>query len=236
GGSPLVLVDNVPMDINMINPNDVASISVLKDAASAAIYGARAAYGVILITTKKGQKNDKPTVTLSTNQSINTPVLQFETMDAVERMEYMNTANIARNGSPSYQFPDHVVEKLLAHYNDPSQPQAFPDPQNPNRYLMSGNTDWPDLLLRDYFPQQQYTASISGGSDIFDYYTSLNYLYQEGIAKQFDEKYDRLNFMSNLSYDLTPWINVGARISINSSDKIFPPNNSVNHHPESYST
>jgi len=232
GGSPLILVNNVPMDINLINPNDIESISVLKDAASAAIYGARAAYGVILVTTKSGSISQKPTVSLSFNHSINTPVVKFKTMDALERMEYMNTANIARNGVPYYQFTELDQEKLLAHYNDPSQPAAFPDPQNPNVWRMSGNTDWPDILMRDSYPLQQYNASISGGNENFDYFTSLNYLYQEGIAKQFDEKYNRYNFLTNLNYKVTGWATIGARISMNNSDQIYPPNNSANHHPE----
>ncbi|WP_158856527.1 SusC/RagA family TonB-linked outer membrane protein [Lunatibacter salilacus] len=232
GGSPLILVNNVPMDVNLINPNDVESISVLKDAASAAIYGARAAYGVILITTKSGSTSPKPTISLSFNSAINTPVVRFETEDALERMNYMNTANIARNGVPYYQFTDIYQERIRNHYNDPSQPSAFPDPQNPNQWLMSGNTDWPRELLRDSYPMSQYTASISGGDERFDYYTSLNYLYQEGINRQFDEKYKRYNFMTNLNYKITDWAKIGTKISMNNSNHIFPPNNSANHHPE----
>ena len=232
GGSPLILVDNVPMDINLINPNDVESISILKDAASAAIYGARAAYGVILITTKSGKNSQKPVISLSFNHSINKPVVKFETMDAMERMEYMNTANITRNGVPYYQFTEIYWDKIRAHYDDPSQPAAFPDPMNPNVWLMSGNTNWPDVLLRDSYPQQQYAANISGGNDRFSYYSSLNYLYQEGINNQFDEKFNRYNFITNLSYSIAKWATIGAKISVNNSDKHYPPNNSANHHPE----
>ncbi|WP_339925715.1 TonB-dependent receptor [uncultured Cyclobacterium sp.] len=232
GGSPLILVNNVPMDVNLINPNDIESISVLKDAASAAIYGARAAYGVILITTKSGSKSDKPSISLSFNTAVNTPVVKFETMDALERMDYMNTANIARNGVPYYQFTDIYQDKIIAHYNDPTQPSAFPDPQNANVWLMSGNTNWAEELMRDSYPMSQYTASITGGDDRFDYYTSLNYLYQEGINKVFDEKYKRYNFMTNLNYKITDWAKIGTKISMNNSKHIYPPNNSTNHFPE----
>jgi TonB-linked SusC/RagA family outer membrane protein len=225
GGSPLILVNNIPMDINLINPNDIESVTVLKDAASAAIYGARAAYGVILITTKKGSKALKPQVTLSSNYSVNTPVVKFETMDAMERMTYMNEANMRVNGRPYYQFDEYYEAAITAHYNDPTQPETFLHPNlPPNQYGFSANTDWPRVLLRDSYPMQQYTATVSGGSDRFDYYTSLGYFRAEGITKNFDEVYSRYNLMTNLNYDLTDWMRIGTKISINTSNKTYPPN------------
>ena len=232
GGDPLILVNGVPMDINLVNPNDIESISVLKDAASAAIYGARAAYGVILVTTKYGKQSAKPSVSFGMNYGINVPSVKFETFDALERMNYMNTANMIKNGALYSQFNEVNGPMVLAHYYDPSQPAAFPDANNPAIYQMSGNTDWPDLLLRDQMPQQQYSATVSGATDNFDYYTSLNYFNQVGIAKQFDERYERYNFMTNLNYDVTKWAKIGTKISYNSSDKYYPPNNSANHHSE----
>lgn len=99
------------MEINLIHPNDIESISVLRDVASAAIYGARAAYGVILVATKSGRSGKKPTVSLFFNHSVNKPVFKFETMDALERMDYMNTGNIARNGVSYFQFTEMFQEK-----------------------------------------------------------------------------------------------------------------------------
>ncbi len=233
GGSPLILVNNIPMDVNMINPNDIETVTVLKDAASAAIYGARAAYGVVLITTKSGKKSSKPVVNLSMNYSSNRPVVKFETMDAMERMTYMNTANIRVNGRPYYQFDEFYEKAIIAHYNDPSQPETFQHPnESPSTYAFSSNTDWPRLLLRDSYPMQQYNAAVSGGSDKFDYYTSLAYFSAKGIPKNFDEKYTRYNIMTNLNYSLTPWLKVGTKIAINTSKKMYPPNDRSNNFNE----
>jgi TonB-dependent SusC/RagA subfamily outer membrane receptor len=204
----------------------------LKDAASAAIYGARAAYGVILVTTKYGKQSAKPSVSFGMNYAINVPTVKFETFDALERMNYMNAGNMYKNGVLYSQFNEINGAMVLAHYNDPSQPAAFPDPNNPAIYQMSGNTDWPDLLIRDYTPQQQYSATVSGATDNFDYYTSINYFNQVGLNKIFDERYERYNFMTNLNYDVTKWAKIGTKISYNSSNKYYPPNNSANHNPE----
>ncbi|MCK9412638.1 MAG: TonB-dependent receptor [Prolixibacteraceae bacterium] len=228
GGSPLILVNGIPIDPNLLNPNDIASVTVLKDAASAAIYGARAAYGVILITTKGGKKNDKPVVSLSMNYSMNSPVVKFETMDAVERMNYMNEGSIRATGRPWEQFDKYYAEKIIAHYNDPSQPETFQHPnESPNEYAFSANINWPRELLRSSFPMQQYTSSVSGGSDKFDYYTSFSYFNQKGMARHFDENYDRYNFMTNLNYNITKWFTVGTKISVNNSKKRYPINTGI---------
>lgn len=234
GGGPLILVNNIPMDVNLINPNDIENVTVLKDAASAAIYGARAAYGVVLITTKSGKKSMRPQVTLSMNYSTNKPVVKFETMDAMERMTYMNTANMRVNGRPYYQFDEFYEKAIIAHYNDPSQPETFQHPnESPNVYAFSSNTDWPRLLLRDSYPMQQYNATVSGGSDKFDYYTSVAYFRADGIPKNFDERYTRYNVMTNLNYDIAKWIRIGSKISVNNSKKVYPPNDRSNNFDES---
>ena len=98
GGSPLVLVDGVQMDPNQINPQDVASVSVLKDAASASIYGARAAYGVILITTKSGRKNMPTQVSFDASVSFNSPTTRPEYMNSMEYAHWMNAANNTTSG------------------------------------------------------------------------------------------------------------------------------------------
>jgi TonB-linked SusC/RagA family outer membrane protein len=144
-------------------------------------------------------------------------------MDALERMNYSNTASMAASGVPYYQFTDIYKEKILAHYNDPSQPAAFPDPNNPNKWLMSGNTNWEDVLFRKSYPMQQNSAAISGGTDHFDYYTSLSYLNQDGLSKQSDENYKRYNFLSNFNVNVTKWLRIGTRASVNIGNKIWGP-------------
>ena len=234
GGGPLILVNGVPMDVNLVNPLDIESVSVLKDAASAAIYGARAAYGVILITTKSGKRNNKPTVSLSMNYSINKPVVKIEMMDVMERMIYMNLGNIRSSGQVWGEFDQYGFAAISAHYNDPSQPELFTHPSNPSVWSPCANTDWARELMRDSYPMQQYTASVSGGSDKSEYYTSFSYFNQEGMARHFNERYNRYNFTTNLNYDIAKWFKVGTKISINSSDKKYPPNDSQDNFNESY--
>lgn len=117
GGSPLVLVDGVEMDPNLINPQDVASVSVLKDAASASIYGSRAAYGVILITTKGGKKNQPTRVSLDASVSFNSPTTRPSYMDSMEYASWLNAANTTTNGKNLLS--QEEMEHIEAYYNDP---------------------------------------------------------------------------------------------------------------------
>jgi len=234
GGGPLVLVNGIPMDINLINPADIENVTVLKDAAAAAIYGARAAYGVVLVTTKSGSKEQKPKVSFSANYAVNTPAVKLEMMDAMERMRYMNTGNINSSGQVWGEFDKYGEAAITAHYLDPSQPELFTHPNNPGVWTPSANTDWAKELLRDNFPMQQYTASISGGTDKVNYYTSLSYFNQKGIAKHFNENFDRYNVMSNINYKIAKWITIGSKLSVNITSKKYPPNNSINQFPEDY--
>ena len=112
--NPLFVIDGIMVDSPYdFAPGEIESMQVLKDASSAAIYGARAAFGVVLITTKSGKKSMRPSVNLSMNYSTNKPVVKFETMDAMERMTYMNTANMRVNGRPYYQFDEYYEKAIL---------------------------------------------------------------------------------------------------------------------------
>ncbi|HUQ66257.1 MAG TPA: SusC/RagA family TonB-linked outer membrane protein, partial [Flavitalea sp.] len=225
GGSPLILVDGIPMDINLINPNDVDNVTVLKDAASAAIYGARAGYGVILITTKTGKKRGgKPKVSLASFYAINKPTRTIDFIDTKERIDWMNEAYQRVNGR-NY-FDDITMEAMLAHYYDPSKPSSIIHPATPNVWTGVANEEWEKILQNESYPMQQHTASISGSTDKFTYYTSFSYLNQKGLTKKefFDEHLNRYNLMANLSYQVADWITVGFKTSVNNSEKRFPPN------------
>lgn len=231
GGSPLILVDGVPKDINLINPNDIADVSVLKDASSAAIYGARAAFGVILITTKQG-KASKPTISLNSNYAVNTPLNKYSQMDSYQRMVFMDEAQIRESGRPYHD--DIIRDALTAHYFDPSKPYWVHHPSNPpDMYSWVANTDWPNEILLNNFPMHQHAISVSGGTDKLDYYTSLGYLDQRGITRHFNEKYHRYNLTSNINYVVTDWLKIGNSLSANISDKKFPPNSRTGITPES---
>src|SRR5690606_20106407 len=220
GGSPLILINGVPGDINMLNPNDIQEVSVLKDAASSAIYGARGAFGVILITTKKGGDH-KPKVSLSMNYAVNKPTVFNDIMDSKERLEYYNTATIRQSGTP--YFDDLRAAAILAHYNDPTQPALIRHPDIVG-YFGAANINWPREVMRTSYPMQQYNINVSGGTERWKYYTSFAYLNEQGIAKGFDERYNRYNTTTELSYEINNWITVSSNILINKSDKRYPPN------------
>ncbi|MGV3556602.1 SusC/RagA family TonB-linked outer membrane protein [Larkinella arboricola] len=234
GGSPLVLVNGIPMDINLLSPNDIESVTVLKDAASAAIYGARAAYGVILVTTKSGKKKDRPSVAISSIITSNAPTTRIDFIDTRDRIAYMNEAYMRVNGRNYYD--DITVAAMMAHYNDPTKPQAIIHPSNPNEWTGVANTNWEEILMNKNYPMQQHSASISGGSEKFDYYSSLSYIYQTGLTNKelFKERFNRYNLMTNLNYEVTNWLKLGVKISVNNSKKQYPPNDAHfrNSYPE----
>ncbi len=225
GGSPLVLVDGVQMDPNLINPQDVKSISVLKDAASAAIYGARAAFGVILITTKGGLKSKKPVISVSSNYSINKPTVVPEYMNSIEYTNWMNEGFTTTNGRP--YFDEETMQHVTAFYNDPenSSPVFHHSSDASNLYRYSGNTNWTKELLKSHYPMQQHTLSVNGGTEKVSYYSSVGYFNQKGISKPGDENYNRYNFMQNLNYDVNNWLNISAKVALNSYDNKMNPQN-----------
>ncbi len=225
GGEPLILIDGVQMNPNLINPSDVKSISVLKDAASAAIYGARAAYGVILITTKSGLKNEKPVVSFSANYSMNRPTVIPEYMNSIEYTSWMNEGFTNTNGRP--YFDAETMQHVEAYFNDPvnNLPVYKHSTDAPNFYRYNGNTNWTKELLNDSYPMQQYNASVNGGNDKVSYYTSFGYFNQKGISKPGNENYDRYNFMQNIKYNVNSWLNLSVKASLNSDNNKMNPQN-----------
>ena len=160
GGSPLVLVDGVQMDPNLINPQDVASVSVLKDAASASIYGARAAYGVILITTKSGRKNMPTQVSFDASVSFNSPTTRPEYMNSMEYAHWMNAANNTTSGRDL--FSQEEMEHIEAYFYDPVNNLPVFVAKDPSswqygncqagKYAYCGNTDWMKEMYQKKLP------------------------------------------------------------------------------------
>lgn len=221
GGSPLVLVDNVQMDANLVNPDDIESISVLKDAASASIYGARAAYGVILITTKKGKKSDKPTVSLSATGYWQSPALTFHNVNSMQYLTMMDEAYQNDGGSGHY-FKSQVYQYAEDYFNGKyDSPVFFDTAYDTYKYGYCGNTDWWDELYKTSF-SQIYTANISGGNDRTIYYASVSMNDQGGILKAGDDKYNKYNANVNISSNITKWLNVSAKIAHTYTDELHP--------------
>ena len=221
GGEPLVLVDNVQMDANLVNPDDIESISVLKDAASAAIYGARAAYGVILITTKKGKLNSRPTVQFSASGYWQSPAVEMHNVNSLDYLKMIDIAYQNSGGSGHYFNP--LVYKYTEKYVNGTydQPVFFDKSYSAFKYGYNGNTDWWNELYKTSF-SQIYNASISGGSQKTRYYVSLGSNNQGGILKATDEKYNKYNANINVTSELTPWMEVSAKIAHTYTTEMHP--------------
>ena len=221
GGEPLVLVDNVQMDPNLVNPDDIESISVLKDAASAAIYGARAAYGVILITTKKGKLNSRPTVQFSASGYWQKPAVE---MHNVNSLDYLRMIDIAyQNSGGSGHYFNSLVYSYAEKYANGTydQPVFYDKAYSATKYGYCGNTDWWNELYKTSF-SQIYNASISGGSEKTSYYVSLGANNQGGILKATDEKYNKYNANINITSEVTPWMEVSAKIAHTYTTEMHP--------------
>lgn len=212
GGGPLILVDNVVQDPNLINPEDIASVSILKDAASASIYGARAAYGVVLITTKKGKREQTPTINFSGLYAFNKPTYTPKYANSWEYVNYMDLASI-NNGGSGY-FDARVKDAVWKYYADPANnlPVLYdPNIEKDGKYVYVGNTDWAKELYTTG-TLQQYNANLSGGSEKSQYYISYGFLGQKGVLASYDDRYTRHNFNADLNVDVTKWLTIGSKV------------------------
>lgn len=212
--SPLVLIDGVEGDMNMINPQDIDNISVLKDASASSIYGSRAAFGVILITTKKG-KDGNCKINYSNNFQISCPQILPTQMDSYTYVNYINQAYI--NDGAEMFFPEEQVRKvklyqegtLLKEGSSTFDPLWTVNPQSNGQYRIRdfwGNTDWLDLLTKDQVFSHEHNLSFSGGGDKMKYYVSGNFLNKSGIAEFVDDSYNRYSFMGRMNLDCTKWL------------------------------
>lgn len=226
GGSALVLVDGVETgDLSLLNPQDIENVSVLKDASSAAVYGARAAFGVILITTKKGQTNQKLRVNYNNNFSWSSPSRLPDGISADKWINAQNQANI-NNGGGAYWKPAHVAA-VEAYCKDPNNnPSAFLDTTgdftSKGQWAYAGNTDWFDELYNDAAFMQQHNASISGGSEKNSYYGSVGYKGQDGLLAYGTDKYKRINMTFNFTSQLTKWLEISFRTKYNRNETDEP--------------
>jgi TonB-linked SusC/RagA family outer membrane protein len=198
--NPMIIIDGVEGVMNQVNPNDIKSISVLKDAASAAIYGSRAANGVILITTKSGEYNQKPKVRLSSYIGFQSLARKYDIIDnSAEYMGLWNQALVNRGSDPIFS------EEVINNFKN-----------NNDKYLYP-NTNFFDEVYRTAVMAEQ-NVSISGGSGESKYFFSLNNLKQNGIMKETSTNRYGLNL--NLESKINNWLNIGGRVNaINQSSK-----------------
>lgn len=206
GGAPLVLVNNVPMDINMIDPQDVESVSILKDAASAAIYGARAAFGVVLITTKQGKKDMTPQFNYNNNFSFSQAselpqkATPLESVLAYKEMGWPNDTYV--DGKNITRWEEYIRDYQL---NPSKYPNGYVFDEQGNLFLMRENDMFDDMMDSFGF-MQNHSFSVSGGSQKTTYRLSLGYTGEDGILITDKDKYNRINMSSFLSIDVNKWL------------------------------
>ena len=182
--SPLVLIDGMEGDINSINPQDIENISILKDAAAASIYGSRAPFGVILVTTKSG-KSGKTTINYNNNFRWGQPVRIPKQMDSYTFATFYNDANI-NSGAGAYFNAEHL--QRIKDYQDGKITDGVLADAN-NKYWLDGyaggnaNTDWYDVIYREWTSSQEHNLSFSGGNDKVNYYISGNFMDQKGLME-----------------------------------------------------
>lgn len=201
GGSPLVIVDGVPASMDNIDMEDVENISVLKDAASAAIYGVSAANGVILITTKKGRINQGPNVSYSNNLSWSTPTFTPDFLGSAEYAELYNEAYKNENpASTTIPFSDEDIRK----YRDGSSPYTHP------------NTNWMDEVMEKSAFEQHHHVGISGGTEKTSFSGSIGFLDQGGLISNID--YTRYNARTSIQSKINDRLSVSINMSAYKSE------------------
>ncbi|MDN5210741.1 TonB-dependent receptor [Fulvivirgaceae bacterium BMA12] len=220
GGNPLVLVDGVPMDLNKINPNDIASISVLKDASAAAVYGARAAFGVVLVETKKG-KSGKMKINFAADFAAAKPIMFIDPVtDPYQYALARNLATERTNGAPS--FDQEYLDNLKIYSDNPTEENAW-GVTDDGELQFYGFNNYQERILADFSPQRKYDMSISGATDKASYYVSFGYLSKDGYLKNDDknEKFKRYNALIKGDVKINEWLSLDSRalVTIETSDK-----------------
>lgn len=200
GSSPLVLVDGVEREYSQIDPEDIESFNVLKDASATAVFGVRGANGVILITTKRGQ-TAKPSINFKSTFSANSPIRLPERLGSYDFARLKNEALNNVGLVPEYSSYD------LDMYRTHESPYTHPD------------NDYVEDMLKDFTYKQQYNLTVRGGTPFVHYYVSANYLSEDGIYKTFDnDQYDtnvffkRYGVRTNLDFNITKSTNLGVDI------------------------
>lgn len=207
GGEPYVLVDGIEQSIYNINPDDIESISILKDAASSAIYGARAAFGVILITTKSGQSGDI-IVNYSNNFSFSAPLHMPKMINSIDFAEYFNQA--AANDGSAPVFQPIIIEQMHLYQAGEIEDWTIPVPWEPQFWLTYAggwaNTDWFKVDYRDWVPKSTHNLSLSGGDDRTQFYISGSTFDQEGLMRYGNDIYTRNNLNARINTKVYDWL------------------------------
>ncbi len=209
---PLIQVDGVERDMWDIDPNEIESISVLKDASATAVFGVRGANGVVLVTTKRG-KEGKAKIDVSLNFSAQQPTKLIEMANSVEYADFYNY--MSRSDGGANVFSDDIIARFTS--DDPFDKIRFP------------NIRWTDYVFKKTTLQQQHNVNISGGNSKVRYFVSAGFFSQDGIFDQygqddfaFDYRYNRFNYRSNLDITATPTTTISVNVAGKIDNKATP--------------
>lgn len=217
GGSPLILVDGIQGDIERVNPLDVESVTVLKDAASAAIYGARGAFGVILITTKKG-KEGNTIVNYTNNFGATTPIARTDYIsDPYVYGKTIDAALSGYNGTTYTNYSEEDYAKELQVSQGTLAP--FREKQPDGSYKFFDKTNWYDLIFNKWQPSQTHNISVSGGNERLQGYLSGRAYNINTIQAQVDAKLIRYNIKGNLNFKVNKWLNLADNIQVSTANQ-----------------
>ncbi|MGL5620406.1 MAG: SusC/RagA family TonB-linked outer membrane protein, partial [Tannerellaceae bacterium] len=201
--SPLILIDGVEGSMNALNPQDIESISVLKDAASAAVYGSRAPFGVILITTKSG-KSGRTTVNYNNSLRFSDPISMPRMMDSYSFAQYFNQA--ATNSGQNPVFNDEMLDRIIKYQKGELLAGATLN-ENNNQWNQYGganaNTDWFQLHYKDWVFSQEHNVSVNGGNEKVTYLVSGNIMDSNGLLQFSNDNFKRYSLNSKLNVNIS---------------------------------
>lgn len=228
GGSPLILIDGVASDseeLNNLLPSDIESISILKDASSAAIYGARASFGVILITTKTGS-SERVLISYNNSFSWKKPTnLTEKTSDPYIYLKLKNIAALNTPWSSGHVTSDERLEWARQRSDDPSSSDAVRlNPLDVSQWDYMGNTDWTNYYLDNFSMSTAHEISISGRTDKTRYYLSGGTNNEKGMFSRIvdNDNYTRSNLRAKVSYDVASWLTLSNNLSYSSTVREKP--------------
>lgn len=234
GGAPLIIVDNVVVsDISLVNPEDIQSISVLKDASSTSIYGARAAFGVILIKTKSGRKGEKFNISYSNNFAFSTPtLLPSFANDPVAEIRATDAA-LSRFGGTGMEVFGMTASSLIPGIE--KWLSSYKHNRKGDKMIMGEDFDivggrvnffriWDpaEVMYQKWIPQQNHNIQFSGGTDKVNFYVSGAYNYQEGVLKINTDKISSYNMTTGLNAKMNDWLDIEAKIMTRQSSYDYP--------------
>lgn len=220
-GGPLVLIDGVPGTLDRLSPEEIQTITVLKDAASAAVYGARGGFGVVLVTTKAGAKG-KALIRYNNAFGFNTPNVSTDFMTTAYDWMRLNDRALAHVGGYS-RYTEQDMAELYARRNDktehPERPWAtiqrrkLADGSEKDIYVYYGNYDWWNLTFTKWQPYQNHNINISGGTDKVQYMINGNAKMMDGILRLNTDKYKSYGLRTKVAAQLYPWLKVSQNLN-----------------------